>query len=325
MVNIAAIFYIVQIAIAALLMLVAPYMLSSYIGVPVGRFTFTTFLGLLGGSLIVAMCIGLIRRQPWARWLAVSYSLMGWTAGLLALLQMAVGLIKAPKMVMLIVFAFTSFAGFVSLLIFLFFVAFVVVSFKLFFYLRSPEGIAEFGVELDSDASVAKSAGVWVACYLLIVLFADLNLGSFASSRRVTASAEAEHDRARESARRSQRESERQLAERREADRREFVRQEAEAARHEAERQEARRQDAERLLAEQAEREAAALYSERQAPSSNYPDSAARVTRQTEASETESQGSSRDKILRCRDASGSTQYTQGYCPPGTTRVDPAGD
>jgi hypothetical protein len=42
---------------------------------------------------------------------------------------------------------------------------------------------------------------------------------------------------------------------------------------------------------------------------------------QTDASDSGSGASSPNQILKCRDASGGIQYTQNYCPPGTTRVD----
>jgi hypothetical protein len=33
-----------------------------------------------------------------------------------------------------------------------------------------------------------------------------------------------------------------------------------------------------------------------------------------------------NRILKCRDSSGAVMFTQGYCPPGTQRVDmPKGD
>jgi hypothetical protein len=35
-----------------------------------------------------------------------------------------------------------------------------------------------------------------------------------------------------------------------------------------------------------------------------------------------SANASNGKILKCRDASGSVQFTQGYCPSGTTLVEP---
>ena len=39
-----------------------------------------------------------------------------------------------------------------------------------------------------------------------------------------------------------------------------------------------------------------------------------------DAQDSEPEVDTRNQILKCRDASGGTQYTQGYCPPGTTRV-----
>jgi hypothetical protein len=313
-VNVAACLYIVQVAIGFLAVMVMPQ----------ARMSLATFLSLLIGALIVAMSVGLLKRRGWARWLALGYSLLGWTLGALVLIYATVSLLKAPALAALaFVFMVQSIYGFVVLAFLIVFIVIVVVDFKLFFYLRSPAGTAEFEAETDSDMSLVKSAGVWVAAYMLVYFVTGIHPSSFMPSKRSATTAESS---GRE---REMRES------RRRAEREYRMRQQREAEQRAAEQRAAEQRAAEQHPAEVAQADDyESRVAEAQLRSTPTPASEANPVDEAPApdpqwsdtprkEEPESTSASRNQILKCRDASGAVQYTQGYCPPGTRKVDPA--
>ncbi len=250
-------------------------------------------------ALFAAMGVGLLKRLPWARWLAMGYSLLGWTLGTLVLIA-CVGLFLTMG---------TIFGGFsrgglgallnvTVLLILAIAVVSIVISFKLFFHLRTEEGANEFGVELESFGTVMGSVGAWVAIFI-----AQSALTYHGSPfRRSPVIDQAKYE---QMARDEYETKDRRLREERAA------REAQERARLE---EETRHVEAELDPAEEDE-------------TSDEPggvDEATEVHYQPivpDAQDSEPRVDTRNQILKCRDASGALQYTQGYCPPGTKRVD----
>jgi len=290
--------------------------------------------GMLGGSssnlaiLMMAglsgyMGYGLLKQKPWARWLALGASFLGWTLGALLLVlllgYLVIGVGLAASFGFLFAGGFASLVAAFVLFVLLVWTVGVVINFKLFFYLCSEDGCDEFDVPYGSAATVAQSAAAWVGISILYVMMsgggslAAAMAGGAGSGRdrdgRTTEQRDLDTQRAElEEARRLQREEARRL---REAEER------ARVAAMEA--TTARRQVNQFPVEPEAEPEPeseAPLYERPAAQGSNYYQNPPAEQKE----ETEEAPASR-RILKCRDASGGTTFTQGYCPPGTRQVE----
>jgi hypothetical protein len=295
-VSLAACVFLLQVAIGVGAMLFMPR----------GSFGLADFVSLLICGLIVWMSIGLLNRRPWARWLAVGYSLLGWSLGTFFLAYLGVTVIKAPTLFAVsVAFLFMSLSGILLLLLCLFFVVCVIVDFKLYFYLRSAPGAAEFDVQLEPDASVARATGVWVGAYLLVYLFTNPGMGSLFPKSRARLI-----DMPPREIRDDRRRSEIEWNERQ---RREASERAASRARSEAPPPEVSAESSERTTSEAREWATTPAESKEATGVPQPP-----VSRDDE----ETGKPAPNAILKCRDSSGAVQYTQGYCPAGTTRVEP---
>jgi hypothetical protein len=261
-----------------------------------------TLATLLSGVLMAALGVGLLKRLPWARWLALGSSLLGWTLGPLVLIG-CIGLYFAMGTMMggLSRGGLGSMLGLKMFLVLSLMAASIVINFLLYFYLRSEAGAREFGVSLESFGMVMGSVGAWV-----VICVAQTAMTFYGPAFRHSPRS-ADHAN-----------YERIAAERRETNRR-LVREQqqraAEERRAALEEQQRARFEAERASMEEESAPPADANQPEEPPAIRYQP----ITAETEDSETEV--SSRNQILKCRDGSGAVQYTQGYCPPGTTRVD----
>ncbi|HEY6124353.1 MAG TPA: hypothetical protein VIV63_06860, partial [Steroidobacteraceae bacterium] len=256
---------------------------------------------LFTAALFGSVGVGLLNQKNWARWLALGMSLLTWTLGTAAVLYALPGTLRlvfaASGMFSFLIVIFVFVAAIVALVI--------IINFKLFHYLNSDEGRFEFDTPDTETQAVLKSAGVYA-----LVLFAFF-MADYRSSKASVDSAALE----------------RALRDSRDRD--------AEERRHEAARRDAvARAEDERARVEQALQEQEPVQEfamEPSADSSQYapapdapspPDasygSAAPVEAEPRESEQEPQT---NKILKCRDSSGAVSFTQGYCPPGTQRVE----
>ena len=252
---------------------------------------------LLGGTL-AAIGVGLLKTHPWGRWFALGVSFLGWTLGGLFLLGLLV----------LGVFALGGslgqFGGFVfGMIMFMVLTGavFLVINFKLFWYLVSDDGKAEFGApETGSAGTVALSCVAWIAVVLVSTLLTAGGRLMTAPMAMMMSSNDDDADEKR-AALEMQRELERRKAERESAQRRTAL-------------------DAQRR---REELEAARLVAETPDPppepevirESEVPDFRA----YTQPEESEKPAS--NKILKCRDGAGNISYTQGYCPSGSKEVE----
>jgi hypothetical protein len=276
-------------------------------------------------ALFGAMGVGLLKQKPWARWLALGSSFLGWTLGALLLILLlgwlVFGVGLAATFGFLFAGGFASLLGAFVLFVLLIWVVSVVINFKLFFYLCSEDGCDEFDVPYGSAATVAVSAVAWIGIFIVNGMMSgggslsSLAGGAWSSSdRRDDRTGEQrELDRKREQveeARRLQREEARRL---REAEER------ARVAAMEA--STIRPQATQNTVVEEPEPESEAQLAEPvpATPSNYYQRPAADESEKEEAPASK-------RILKCRDASGGTTFTQGYCPPGTRQVEmPAHD
>lgn len=260
------------------------------------HFSMESLVTLAVSALFAAMGVGLLKRLPWARWLAMGYSLLGWTLGTLVLIA-CIGLFFTLGTI----FGGRSGGGFGALLnvtvllILAIMVVSIVISFKLFFHLRTEEGANEFGVELESFGPVMGSVGAWVAIFI-----AQSALTYYSSPfRRSPSLDQAKYE---QMAREEYESRERRLREERAA------REAQERARLEA------RQVEDEMVAEEEDETSDESGGANEATETHYQPIV------SDAQDTEPEVDTRNQILKCRDASGAMQYTQGYCPPGTTRV-----
>jgi len=276
-------------------------------------------------ALFGAMGVGLLKQKPWARWLALGSSFLGWTLGALLLILLlgwlVFGVGLAATFGFLFAGGFASLLGAFVLFVLLIWVVSVVINFKLFFYLCSEDGCDEFDVPYGSAATVAVSAVAWIGIFIVNGMMSgggslsSLAGGAWSSSDRRDdrTSEQRELDRKREQveeARRLQREEARRL---REAEER------ARVAAMEA--STIRPQATQNTVVEEPEPESEAQLAEPvpATPSNYYQRPAADESEKEEAPASK-------RILKCRDASGGTTFTQGYCPPGTRQVEmPAHD
>ena len=321
-VKIAAWYYLVNAGLALLSSLLSPF----------GLMSGSTLMTLIFAGLFGAMGYGLLQREQWGRFMALGSSLLGWTLGGLLLIGLLGYLLIVAKVTanLGMLFAGGVFAAiaWMALLTVLLWAVGVIISFKLFWHLCSPEGCEEFGVPPISAPTVVASTGAWLG--LAFINIVSTGGGRFMYELAVSgASREAD-----EEARR--------------AELHEFDRQQALRER-EAQRAAARAQSEaeirERLEAEQAEDASSADAAENAEaveetePTAESADAVApdvieqppaseqsaappipESTTATPAAEEDEPPTSR-KIVKCRDNSGGVTFTQGYCPPGTKQVD----
>jgi hypothetical protein len=271
------------------------------------------FATLLSSGVVGAMGYGLLKRESWGRWLALGVSLLSWTFGSLLLLGALFALLASGKTGEIFTTMFSNGAlvivAVVVLVFLLIMVASVVISFKLFFYLCSQEGCEEFNVPYGSAGTVVASVGAWIAMLVGQLFMASGGSGALAllAAQQLMARNHHEDSRSRDPE-----------ADRVEMERRDYLRQ-REAQQRRAE-QEARL----RAVRENEEQQAVAASAAYVPPTSQSPtqepavDEAPVPTMSVSAREEKPDST---RILKCRDASGAVTFTQGYCPPGTKRVD----
>jgi len=275
---------------------------------------------LMMSALYGAMGVGLLKQKPWARWLALGSSFLGWTLGALVLILLlgwlVIGVGLARTFGFLFAGGFASFIGAFLLFMLLTWVVSVVINFKLFFYLCSEDGCDEFDVPYGSAATVAVSAVAWIGIVIVNGMMSggaslsSLAGGSWSGSetRDGRTAEQRELDRRREQveeARRLQREEARRLRE---------EEQRARVAAMEASAAPPRGTQNTAIEESEPESEAQVAAPVSATPSNYYQRPAAEET------EKEEQPASK-RILKCRDASGGMTFTQGYCPPGTKQVE----
>ena len=255
-----------------------------------------------------AMGYGLLKREIWGRWLALGVSLLSWVFGSLFLILAVVGGAATGKLGMFfgLLFSGSGFAilAWMILFVLLITVVSVVISFKLFFYLCSEDGCDEFGVPHGSAGTVMASAAAWIAIMVGQVIMSSGGMLPLVASQAMARNERSEPD-------------PRQIQI--DAEQREYQRQQEERQRH-AE-QEARLRvirEAENQKEIDAARNAEAMQS-----TASYRRAIADEARAPEmtAARDEEEKPSASRILKCRDSSGAVTFTQGYCPPGTQRVE----
>jgi len=288
----------------------AAFLLSSVTLAPFGLGGSGNAATLVMAGLYGAMGVGLLQQKIWARWLALGSSFLGWTLGSLALIfitgALLIGVGAGKSLGILSAGGFATILAFFVLVFFVFWLAGVIVSFKLFFYLCSEEGCEEFAVPYGSAGTVAASVAAWIGIWIGIGL---MNSGGTLAALALASMGSRDDD-----------SSSRQNAREQEQWREQFER--AERRRKEAAERE--RLEAERVRAAEAEERYAAATQEQEAPIDNaaierlpaesYP--AVSVSRQANEEKP-----SATRILKCRDASGGITFTQGYCPPGMKQVE----
>jgi hypothetical protein len=272
---------------------------------------------LLIAGVFGAMGVGLLRREAWGRWLALGVSFLSWTFGSLLLFGLLVLALVSGHAGEFFAMMFSSGALVVVAVILLFTVLImlvsVVISFKLFFHLCSQAGCEEFGVPYGSAGTVVASIGAWIGIFVGQAFMASGGGGGLAMLLAQQAMARQDRDSARVDPEQV-RDQERQ---------REFFRRLEEDQRRAAQEQ---RQSDVRVASE--EPVPTLVQTPAAAPEETLPLSGgyetavveeARAPTMFEAADDEP--ASANQILKCRDTSGAVTFTQGYCPPGTQRVD----
>jgi hypothetical protein len=296
-VAIAAWLYIIQ----ALLGLAS--MFSHPFGVGSGSSTFAT---LIGSVVCGAMGYGLLKREAWGRWLALGVSLLSWVFGSLLLIALLGALAVSGKSGAFISMMFSgAFAIFTVMLVIglLIMLVSIVISFKLFFHLCSEDGCDEFDVPYGSAGTVVASVGAWVALMAVQVFMTSGGRGGVAAILAQQAMSRQQDPREQDATRL-----------RVEARQREHER--AEESRRRAE-QEARVRAIRDAENEQALNAAAAAES----PTVDSPHTTVVANAALPDKREEEEKTTGNTILKCRDATGAVMFTQGYCPPGSQRVD----
>jgi signal transduction histidine kinase len=304
-VNIAGWVYIIQAALGLWSLTLGPFSF---------RMSLVDLVALLASALSGFIGYGLLQRDPRARWWALGSSLISWVlgglvivVGIAALIFVMFGergsgggafdLAKAVFSGAFLVFFLLALAAAI-------FMAITVISYKVFWYLCSREGCAEFGVEYGSSGTVLASLGAWIAIAVAEYFITPSGLSGLMLRQAMSRDSRDSQD----SVAGLQREAARQQT--REALEREEERQRA-AMLEEARQALAQSQADERLRGETAPENV----------ESAPPDSEAPVPDFGRADDAVDDEQKTNKILKCRDKSGAVSYTQGYCPPGTTLVD----
>jgi hypothetical protein len=271
-----------------------------------------SFATLLVCGAFAAMGYGLLKRETWARWLALGISLLSWALGSLMLLGILVALAMSGGKFLAFMFSSGGMAiiAVIAMLSLLIMIVSVVINFKLFFHLCSREGCEEFGVPYGSAGTVVASIGAWLAIFVAQIVMAGGGSGGLALLIAQQALSRDRHRETRAEVR-AQAEAE---AERRESMRRR------------TEQQRLREQQSQQPQQSNAREEQAAdvpgsvpEVSEPAPPPQSLPREEARAP--ILAATQEEEKTSPNQILKCRDSSGAVMFTQGYCPPGMQRVE----
>ncbi len=277
---------------------------------------------LIVSAVYAAIGYGLLKRDHRARWWALGSSLLAWVIGGLLIVIGIAGLIylgvqggkSGPAELVGAIFSGIGSVifFFVATVFVAIFVATTVVHYKLFWYLCSREGCAEFGAPYGSAITVLASVGAWIAVGVAELWMMSSGMTSLllqqALSRDDSSSQDYERDAAREQTRRAlEREQERKH---------EALLEEARLAMEQAQAGEARG------AAVSPETSTYVAEAGQEPAETAPPDSEAPVPVFGDAAEDSEESESKPKqILKCRDKAGAVSYTQGYCPPGTTLVD----
>lgn len=295
-------------------------------------------------ALYAVVAAGLLARRNWGRWLALGLSLVTWTAGSLGFLYVTVKFYRL----------FSALGGVtgrllvtVAVMIALF-SAFVWLNFKLFDHLNSDQGREDFRTPANESYAVTKSTlvqVVWWVVGALLVNPVPAGMGR-SSEEDLSAFLDALKEARRERASAATRQPEPDAAasvtqypygpdQKAQAEVRLLERQ-AQALQAQEQR---RARDAVRKEAREEHMRKSRALLERRVRDRSYTDAQfeadqERLTREYARAVDSASGAiasasrppddssdTSTKILRCRDASGSIQFTQGYCPAGTTLVE----
>lgn len=298
--------------------------------------------------LFGTMGYGLLKRTKWGYWMALGWSLLGWTLGALMLIGVLIFLLVVLKVAGLLMLLFAG--GVIGALAWIVFFALalwtveIFINFKLFWYLCSPEGCQEFGEPPISARTLIIAAGAWVGLLLFNLLaMSDARfLYNVAVASMSRDSPEADHEQAlRErqagrAAARAQRQAE--IDANQEAAQAPEVNSEENPEEQNPDRLATGEPTEEAGSAEASElSEASDAMDEGEAPASDTVDespqgdappavsdappapASAQPVAEPEAEESDAPSSR--KIIKCRDSAGAITFTQGYCPPGTRKVD----
>jgi signal transduction histidine kinase len=321
-VNIAGWVYIIHAALGLWSLTAGPFGL---------RMSLVNLVALLASALSGLIGYGLLKRDPRARWWALGSSLISWVVGGLLIVVGIAALIFA-------MFADVGsgssggsldlvkmmFAGAAVLAFFLFavaaaiFIAITVIFYKLFWYLCSREGCAEFGVEYGSAGTVLASVGAWIVVGIAQYFVTSSGLTGLLLQQAMSRDSGRSHESVSDLEREAARQQTRTALEREEERQRAVMLEEAQQALAQSQADERLRGDA---LPET--HSSVPEYTPPDADDDSAPpDSEAPVPvfgRTDDADDEDDKKT--NKILKCRDSSGAVSYTQGYCPPGTTLVD----
>lgn len=278
---------------------------------------------LLISGVFVAVGVGLLKKLEWGRFAALGICLLGWTFGGLILLA-GTGyliLVDGARGFVALMFAGGLFSALAMILVFslALWIVGIVISFKLFWYLVSEEGCAEFGVPYGSTQAVLISTGGWIVFCVFSGMLAggmtrQFSMGSMASHEDDAATRAFERERQQEAMRRARQE-------RAEATQRAEQEEQLDAQLESLQAEESGSDSPEEpqdIAAEPAE-EPRLVVSDIPPPEA-VPESAPAPADTPVSAQDQPQPSSR-KILKCRDASGGITFTQGYCPPGSKQVE----
>ena len=282
----------------------------------------------LAGSVLYGLIgYGLLKRDSRARWWALGSSLISWVVGGLIIVIGFLGLVflavegkTGPATMLGILFSGgAAILGVFLIAVFVaIFVAVTIVHYKLFWYLCSHEGCAEFGAPHGSAVTVLASAGAWIAVALAQVWVASSGMTSLLLQQALSRDERQQEDGAREYARQQTRAALEREAERKHA----AVLEEARLAQEQAQSDEQQRAVTPETYENPPEAHENTSASAQESAETAPADSEAPAPVFGEAAEArEDSGPKPNKILKCRDKSGAVSYTQGYCPPGTTLVD----
>lgn len=271
----------------------------------------SAFATLLVSAVFGAMGYGLLKRETWGRWLALGVSLLSWVFGSLMMIGLLGALVVSGKGGAFISMMFSGALAIVAVMLVIALIIMlvsIVVSFKLFFYLCSQEGCEEFGVPYGSAGTVVASVGTWIGIMIGQVVLSSGGSGGLGLLLAQQAMSRNHHDERRSDSDRMRIEAERAAEQRQQEEEQRHAEQEARLrAIRDAENQQ------ELAAASQSEPavvdtgQSSALVEEAPVPT---------FSRQEEEEKPDA-----SRILKCRDASGAVTFTQGYCPPGTQRVD----
>lgn len=275
--------------------------LGSLVSVPSGlgggMSSFATFIvsGIFG-----AMGYGLLKRERWARWLALGISLLSWTLGSLMLVGVIAALASSGRsgafVAMMFSGAFAIFAVIIVIVLLVMLVS-VVISFKLFFHLCSDDGCDEFDVPYGSARTVAASVSTWLAILIGQGVLAGGGVTSLLAQQTLARDERDVRD-ARGGAVESQAAVLRRETELRREEQLRHAEQDARLRAMQIEAQHGPPIPAGETIAIS---EARVPVIEKPLPEDTKPDA--------------------KQVVKCRDAAGAVMFTQGYCPPGTRRVE----